>query len=119
MPFDTRWSESGAYNAAWADVHLGPEQAVQVHQMVRGDVMVPVHWGMFDLSLHGWTEPAERIRAAAEAVDIPVAFPRPGESVTLDDLPTMPWWPEIPWRTAAEAPVVSSGLPADLPVPTP
>jgi hypothetical protein len=87
--------------------------------MVRGGVMVPVHWGLFDLSLHGWTEPAERIRVAAEAAGIPVAFPRPGESLTLDDLPTEPWWPELPWHTAEEAPVVSSGLPADLAVPTP
>jgi L-ascorbate metabolism protein UlaG (beta-lactamase superfamily) len=118
-PFDLTFVESGAYNAAWADVHAGPEQAVAIHQMVRGEVFVPVHWGMFDLSLHGWTEPAERIRIAAEAAGVRVAFPRPGESVTLDDLPAAPWWPDTPWRTAAEAPVVSSGLPADLAVPTP
>ena len=37
----------------------GPEQAVLAHHMVGGNVMVPVHWGLFDLALHGWTEPAE------------------------------------------------------------
>ena len=98
---------------------MGPEQAVAVHQMVRGELMVPVHWGLFDLSLHGWTEPAERIRVAAERAGVPVAFPRPGESITLDAVPATPWWPELPWETAAEAPIVSTGLPADLPVPTP
>ena len=118
-PFDLTLIESGAYNAAWTDVHVGPEQAVQIHQMVRGEIMVPVHWGLFDLSLHGWTEPAERIRVATEQAGIPVAFPRPGESVTLDTYPTTPWWPELPWNTAEEAPIVSSGLPADLAVPTP
>jgi len=87
--------------------------------MVQGDVMMPVHWGMFDLSLHGWTEPAERIRVAAEAAGVAVVFPRPGESLTLDHLPTMPWWPDLPWRTAGESPVVSSGLAHDLAVPTP
>ena len=110
-PFDLALIESGAYNAAWADVHLGPEQAVEAHQMVRGGLLVPVHWGLFDLALHGWTEPAERIRVAAERAGVPVAFPRPGESVTLDAYPSETWWPPLPWETAEEAPVVSSGLP--------
>ncbi len=110
-PFDMTLIESGAYDAAWADVHLGPEQAVAVHRMVRGGLMVPVHWGLFDLALHGWTEPAERVRAAAERAGVEVAFPRPGESVTLDSASSRAWWPDLPWETAAEAPAVSSGLP--------
>ena len=65
-PFDLTMIESGAYSALWADVHLGPEQAVLAHQLVRGDVMLPVHWGLFDLALHGWTEPVERVLAAAQ-----------------------------------------------------
>ncbi|OZC04732.1 hypothetical protein BSZ36_13415 [Rubricoccus marinus] len=110
-PFDLTLIESGAYNEAWADVHLGPEQAIAVHRMVRGRVMMPVHWAMFDLSVHGWTEPAERVRAAAEQLGIPVAFPRPGESVTPEAYRTQPWWPDLPWKTAAESPAISSGLP--------
>ncbi|MEM1125783.1 MAG: MBL fold metallo-hydrolase [Bacteroidota bacterium] len=110
-PFDLTLIESGAYNAAWSDVHLGPEQAVAVHRMVRGTLMMPVHWGTFNLALHGWTEPAERIRAAADSLNIPVTFPRPGESFTLEVYPTTPWWPSLPWETGAEAPAVSSGLP--------
>ena len=109
-PFDLTLVESGAYNQAWADLHLGPEQAVEAHRMVRGRLMVPVHWGLFDLALHGWTEPAERVRAAAEAAGVSVAFPRPGESVTLGEAPAEPWWPAVPWQSAAEAPVRSSGL---------
>ena len=92
-------------------MHLGPEQAIAVHRMVRGRVMMPVHWAMFDLSVHGWTEPAERVRAAAEQLGIPVAFPRPGESVTPEAYRTQPWWPDLPWKTAAESPAISSGLP--------
>ena len=38
-PFDLTLIESGAYNALWADVHLGPEQAVRAHELVR--VLVP------------------------------------------------------------------------------
>ena len=113
-PFDAALVESGAYNAAWADVHLGPEQAVAVHRMVRSRLLVPVHWGLFDLSLHGWTEPGERVRAAAERAGVPVAFPRPGESVSPGAVPTRAWWPSVPWRTAEEAPALSSGLPESV-----
>ncbi|GAB5536511.1 MAG: MBL fold metallo-hydrolase [Rubricoccaceae bacterium] len=110
-PFDLTLIESGAYDASWSDVHLGPEQAVAAHQMVRGRVLMPVHWGMFDLAMHGWTEPAERIRVAAAARGIPVALPRPGESVTPDSYPSDRWWPERPWQTAVEAPANSTNLP--------
>ncbi|MEM6784569.1 MAG: MBL fold metallo-hydrolase [Bacteroidota bacterium] len=113
-PFDLTLIEIGAYNAAWSDVHLGPEQAVAVHRMVRGTVMMPVHWCTFDLSLHGWTEPVERLRAAAGPLGIPVALPRPGEHVTLDAVPTTPWWPTLPWDSASEAPAVSTGLPDEV-----
>ncbi len=109
-PFDLSLIEIGAYNQAWADVHLGPEQAVAVHQMVRGGLLVPVHWGLFDLSTHGWTEPIERLLVAAEPLGIEVALPRPGESIRPNAVPTEPWWPAIPWETAEEKPVVSSGI---------
>ena len=56
-PFDMTLIESGAYNAAWADVHLGPEQAVAVHQIGVN----PVWWTIFQLSpnprLHAQTPP--------------------------------------------------------------
>ncbi len=109
-PFDLTMIEAGAYDALWADVHLGPEQAVRAHQLVRGKVLLPVHWGLFDLALHGWTEPIERVLVAAEAAGVAVATPRPGESVEPSALSTQNrWWPMVPWRTVADAPAWSSG----------
>ena len=109
-PFDVSLVESGAYNQAWADIHMGPEQAVRAHQMAQAGLLIPIHWGTFDLSLHGWTEPAERVLAAAEAAGVPVVVPKPGQRVEpLDAPPVERWWPEQPWQTADEAPVVSSG----------
>jgi L-ascorbate metabolism protein UlaG (beta-lactamase superfamily) len=110
-PFDLTMIETGAYNAMWADVHLGPEQAVAAHQMLRGKVMLPIHWGMFDLGLHGWTEPIERSLAAAEKNDVTLVTVMPGEQVE----PSKPqhverWWPNRPWETAEEAPIHSSGM---------
>lgn len=110
-PFDVTLIESGAYSEMWADVHLGPEQAVAAHRMVRGDLMIPVHWGTFNLAFHAWTEPAERVIAEAERLGVRVAIPRPGQQIEpATPPPLVRWWPTVPTRTAAEAPVISSGL---------
>jgi L-ascorbate metabolism protein UlaG (beta-lactamase superfamily) len=110
-PFDATMIEVGAYDAMWADVHLGPEQAVQAHRDVRGNVLFPVHWGTFDLALHSWIEPAERVLASARAAGVRSVTPRPGESIDPFASPEpRRWWAGVPWKTAAEAPVVSSGL---------
>ena len=117
-PFDASLVEVGAYDQSWADIHMGPEQGVRAVQDVGGGVMLPVHWGTFDLALHGWTEPAERVVRAAEAAGVPVAVPRPGAFVEpLADVDRRAagverWWPELPFETAEEAPVVSSGVAA-------
>lgn len=112
-PFDAAMIEVGAYDAMWADLHLGPEQAVQAHQAVRGGLLFPVHWGTFNLALHTWVEPVERTLVAARAAGVDVVTPRPGESIDVAS-PASPtrWWPDVPWKAAAEAPVVSSGLSA-------
>jgi len=109
-PFDLTLMETGAYDPMWMDVHMGPEQAVLAHQDLRGHVFLPVHWGMFNLAFHGWTEPVERTLAAAAEVGIPVALPRLGESITLDSYPNQKWWPDTPWQTKNEVPITSSGL---------
>ena len=111
-PFDLTMIEVGAYNAMWSDVHLGPEQAVQAHQMVRGRVMLPVHWGTFDLALHAWTEPIERTLVAAERSSVRILTPRPGQSIEPSSPPALArWWPNINWQRAEDAPVRSTGLP--------
>lgn len=110
-PFDITMMEAGAYNSDWPDIHLGPEQAVAAHQMARGNLMIPVHWGTFALAFHGWTEPVERVLAAAENAGVAISTPRPGESVSVSSHPGINrWWPSLPWQTAEEAPIVSTGL---------
>lgn len=113
-PFDVTLMEVGAYDELWPDYHLGPEQAVQAHRMVRGGLFVPVHWGTFNLANHGWTEPVERALVAAEEHGVTVAVPRPGASLEPATPPALArWWPELPWRSGAEDPIVSSGLDQD------
>jgi L-ascorbate metabolism protein UlaG (beta-lactamase superfamily) len=109
-PFDLTLMDAGQYDPAWPDWHMGPEQTVRAHQMVRGEVLVPVHWGLFQLAYHGWTEPIERVLAAAAGPGVRVATPRPGAPFEPLD-PTAEaarWWPALPHRSAADAPVVST-----------
>jgi len=110
-PFDLTLIESGAYNQAWPDWHLGPEQTVLAHEMVQGELLLPVHWGLFNLAMHAWTEPAERVLAAAERTGQKVIVPRPGQSVEPDAPPPAErWWPTVPTKTAAEDPIWASGM---------
>ncbi|HEY1398815.1 MBL fold metallo-hydrolase [Roseateles sp.] len=113
-PFDLTLIEAGQYDANWPDTHLGPEQAVEAHRLVRGEVMVPVHWGLIRQAPHAWTEPVERVLAAARCRQVRVVTPRPGEIVEPMQATTAPWWPALPWRTAEQFPVQAtvSGDPA-------
>lgn len=110
-PFDVTLIEIGAYSRLWADLHLGPEQAVEAFERVRGGLLVPVHWGTFDLAFHAWTEPVERLLVEAGRRQVPVVVPRPGRSFEPAEPPMVErWWPDVPWQSAEEHPIVSSGL---------
>jgi L-ascorbate metabolism protein UlaG (beta-lactamase superfamily) len=91
-PFDLTLIECGAYNELWPDVHMQPEQSIAAHRFVKGRTMMPVHWGTFDLAMHRWDEPAERIRALAAEQGVRLVQPRPGETITPDSSLQSPWW---------------------------
>lgn len=108
-PFDVTLMETGPYNQLWCDVHLGPEQAVLAHRYVNGGVMIPVHWGLFDLALHGWTKPAERVIEAAKTMDIALVVLRPGGQFDVADTPAVGrWWSEILWDDESVSPAWST-----------
>lgn len=109
-PFDMTFIESGAYDQAWADVHLGPEQAIRAHIDLKGKLFMPIHWGTFNLALHSWTEPAERVISEGREQGVLVAVPQPGDYIEMERVPQMQWWPSMPWQSKKDAPVVSSGL---------
>ena len=79
--------------------------------MLQAKRLLPIHWGLFSLAYHGWTEPIERVLVAAEPVGIPVFTPRPGQTLEpLIETATEAWWPDIPWQTAEEYPIVSTDV---------
>jgi L-ascorbate metabolism protein UlaG (beta-lactamase superfamily) len=95
-PFDLTMLETGAYDAQWPYVHMQPEQTVQAHQDLRGRWLLPVHNGTFDLAMHGWQEPFERVLALGEARGIALATPRMGQRLDLSAPQAgARWWREV------------------------
>jgi L-ascorbate metabolism protein UlaG (beta-lactamase superfamily) len=92
-PFDLTLMETGAYNVDWPDVHMHPEQSLQAHVDVRGRWLMPIHNGTFDLALHAWHEPLDRIQALAWESNVRIATPEMGQPFYLDyPSPCAPWW---------------------------
>lgn len=61
-PFDLAILEIGAWDPLWADIHMGPEGAVRSFRALGGHgLLMPIHWGLFDLALHHWSQPIETI----------------------------------------------------------
>ncbi|MFC9271252.1 MBL fold metallo-hydrolase [Streptomyces zhihengii] len=113
-PFDATMIQIGAYSEYWPDIHMTPEEGVRAHLDLQGGrphgVLLPIHWGTFNLAPHAWAEPGEWTHDAADEHAQPVASPRPGEPFEpAGPLPADRWWLEISrpldrhWRTSAAA----------------
>lgn len=95
-PFDLTLMPIGAYHTAWPDIHMNPEEAVRAHLDVTNSgsgLLVPIHWGTFRLAPHPWAEPVERLLVAADAAQVQVAIPEPGQRLDpATPLRFNPWW---------------------------
>lgn len=100
-PFDVTLIETGAYDAQWPYVHMQPDETVQAHIDLKGHWLVPIHNGTFDLAMHRWQEPFERVSGIALARGVSLSTPRMGERVDLG----APHRGERWWRDASEAQV--------------
>ena len=81
-PFDISLLPIGAYDTNWPDIHLIPEEAVNAQIALLGKLLLPVHWGTFDVAFHPWDEPITRLVEAANVHGVKIVTPRPGELVT-------------------------------------
>ena len=97
-PFELVLMEAGAWDKNWAGIHMTPEQSVQAHLDVQGKVMMPVHNSTFELALHPWYEPLERVSALSQQRGVVLATPMMGEVYTVGSVPAVnPWWrPHMP-----------------------
>ncbi|MEU2891492.1 MBL fold metallo-hydrolase [Streptomyces albidoflavus] len=120
-PFDATMIQIGAYSeflphsrggttrdpGPWPDIHMTPDEGLRAHLDLQGGsphgVLLPIHWGTFNLALHPWEEPAERTLLAAHRAGQQVITPRPGEPVVPAHAPAAdPWWRAIALKAPGE-----------------
>jgi L-ascorbate metabolism protein UlaG (beta-lactamase superfamily) len=92
-PFDVVMLEVGAFHESWGDIHLGPANALEAHQLLGGGILLPVHWGTFNLALHAWDDPAEQLVELAPKRGSRLMMPvlgSPTEPSRFERLD--PWW---------------------------
>jgi L-ascorbate metabolism protein UlaG (beta-lactamase superfamily) len=96
--FDLTMLEIGAFSPLWSDIHMGPDGAARAYRDLGGPekagLLMPIHWGLFNLALHGWRQPMERMMEVAQAEGLPIWSPRPGvpSEVTSGDRLFSAWW---------------------------
>lgn len=101
-PFGLSLIAIGAYDRLWPDIHLNPEEAVDVHRMLNRtnlseSLLLPIHWATFNLALHEWADPVQRLLPAAQELHIPVITPMPGARFDVPSRSghgflTQDWW---------------------------
>jgi len=92
-PFDLTLMETGAYDPMWPDVHMQPEETMLAHMDLGGKVLMPIHNGTFDLAMHSWHDPFERITALAAEHEQVLATPAIGEPLSVAAPgPAKAWW---------------------------
>ena len=79
--FDLTLIEIGAWHPAWGNIHMGPDNAMRTHKLLRGKTFMPVHWGTFNLALHAWDEPIKRAIELAAQEDVQLLSPTLGQTV--------------------------------------
>ncbi len=92
-PFDLVMLEVGAFHEAWGSIHLGPKNALTAFDWLGGGTLMPVHWGTFDLALHGWDDPVEQLVQLAAAGGQRVLTPPLGRPFEVSQVSRFePWW---------------------------
>jgi L-ascorbate metabolism protein UlaG (beta-lactamase superfamily) len=92
-PFDLTIIENGQYSLNWPDSHIMPEDGVKAHLELKGNYMLPTHWGSFNLSLHDWWEPIERVSKEAQNKGVKLLTPRVGQTLVIgENVSTSSWW---------------------------
>ncbi len=95
-PFDLVMLEIGAFHESWADIHLGPANALEAFDMLGGGTLLPVHWGTFNLAMHAWDDPGSTIARLADERGARVLTPRLGQVFEPAHVERFdPWWREV------------------------
>jgi L-ascorbate metabolism protein UlaG (beta-lactamase superfamily) len=97
--FDLTMLEIGAFHPLWAEIHLGPDGAARAYQSMGGAAkagrLMPIHWGMFNLALHAWRQPIDRLEELAAQDGWRLWTPEPGAPTEFTEgSGRSRWWVE-------------------------
>ncbi len=95
--FDLAMIETGAYDELWPDVHMQPEQSLRAHLDLGANYLLPIHNSTFDLAMHAWFEPLQRLAIASDAWQAKLLTPTFGQTLRLAKLEmelvhNQRWW---------------------------
>jgi L-ascorbate metabolism protein UlaG (beta-lactamase superfamily) len=115
-PFDLAMLEVGAWDPAWGDMHLGPDNALKAIAHLDAETFLPIHWGTFRLAMHAWDQPAEVLYAQGTTIRARLMMPRLGEPVEPGRASgaVEPWWRGVDRVSAPEQPVASKATESTL-----
>ena len=96
-PFDLAMLEVGAWDPAWGDMHLGPQNALESIELLDAKAFLPIHWGTFRLAMHPWDQPAEVLYEQRSKVRTRLVMPKLGEPVEPERASgkVEPWWRSV------------------------
>ena len=94
--FDLFMPDCGQYNINWHYWHMFPEESALAAETLHAKSVMPIHWGAFVLSDHGWDDSPERLTDACEKKNIEVITPKLCETMTLNNSEDFHerWWKE-------------------------
>lgn len=81
-PFDLAFLEAGQYDEMWREVHMHPEETTQAALDLKAKKFIPIHWGMFELALHRWDEPIERLKVLSQGIEAKLISPELGQVIS-------------------------------------
>ncbi len=97
-PFDLTMLEIGAYNELWKSIHMGADGAASAFtDMGARGLLMPIHWGLFELAPEGWRAPIKRMTELADSYGWKLWSPTPGTptEVAAEQEHRSDWWRTI------------------------
>lgn len=75
---------------------MHPNESVQAHIDLKGERMLPIHNGTFDLALHDWKEPFDLVTSNAKDKQVNLLTPTFGEILKVKSPKfTDAWWQKL------------------------
>lgn len=92
-PFDVAFLETGQYDEKWREVHMLPDEGAAAYKDLKAKKYFPVHWAMFELALHKWYDPIEKLFKFSKEGQIDLVAPKIGQLVHINQETHLEvWW---------------------------